>query len=110
MTNPKSNHNLFSGSSSSDQKGRIKKVEARAAIVNGTLIPDADGIREMVTTLRADLASDSTLKSRFSEDPRRVMAERGFARDLQTEIILEAAAADCGFTCASTGSCCCETL
>jgi hypothetical protein len=120
MANPKPTHNLFSNSGLKEPKGgssainnvemRTVNVEARAVIVNGTLIPDADGIREMVASLRADLATNSALKSRFNEDPRGVMAERGFARDLQTEIILEGAAAECGFTCASTSSCCCETL
>lgn len=82
-------------------------------VQDGYLIPDLQAIRAVLSALREDLKSNSDLKSRFNQDPRGVLGARGLSIDIQNEILSEAGEAvaeDCTATCASTDSCCCETV
>jgi len=58
-----------------------------AVVLKGQLIPGANLAHAVVVRLRADLASDQELRTRFESDPRSVLADRGLVREAQDEIL-----------------------
>jgi hypothetical protein len=58
-----------------------------AVVLKGQLIPGANLAQAIVVRLRADLAGDQELRTRFESDPRSVLAERGLVRDVQDEVM-----------------------
>lgn len=77
------------------------------------IVPTADQIRRAVAGIKHAVSQNPQDKADFARDPRGYLGDRGFNVDLQREFLREqgyGVAADCTATCASTGSCCCETL
>ena len=75
-------------------------------VKNVTFAPDLSAIREFGSQLKAKLDADPAFKKKFDDDPRSVLNDAGVAIDLQREILegaglggIEAAEADCSFTC-----------
>jgi hypothetical protein len=84
-----------------------------AAVLDGFLIPGASYLKELIDQLRLDVADDAALRTRFQDNPRDVLGERGIVRLLQDEILRELGLAvpeAAEKWCISTGSCCCQTL
>jgi len=93
----------------------MAKVEA--SVVSGTLFPTPAGGRVLIKSLRKALQSDPDLRKRFKTNPRRVLGDRGFARELQNELLTElgkqtqAVEGSCACTgCCATSSLCCSTM
>lgn len=73
-------------------------------IKKATFIPDESAVREFVAQLNAILKDDQALLSQFESDPRAVLADRGVARDIQTELLVNS-----GVVGVDTGDCTADT-
>jgi hypothetical protein len=62
-------------------------------VKKATFIPDESAVREFVAQLNAILKDDQALLSQFESDPRKVLSDRGVARDIQTELLVNSGVA-----------------
>ena len=93
----------------------MAKVEANVA--NGTLFPTPAAARALIKSLRKAVQDDPALGARLKANPRKVLGDRGFARELQNEFMAEsgsrvvATEGACACTgCCATSSLCCSTM
>lgn len=90
---------------------------AEAKIANGYFLPTPDAARALIKSLRKAVANDPDLAKRLKSNPRKVLGDHGFARELQNEFLREAgsrvtaAEGSCACTgCCATSSLCCSTM
>lgn len=92
-------------------------AKAEANIANGYFYPTPEAARALIKSLRKAVVADADLAKRLSANPRKVLGDRGFAREVQDEYLREAgrsvssAEGSCACTgCCATSSLCCSTM
>ena len=84
---------------------QMEEYMLEVQIIDGTLVPSIDAVREFVKQFTAQLKSDPKLAGAFRLYPREVLASRGISHDLQTELLSEMGVVTAAMGCACTGCC-----
>lgn len=62
---------------------------ARTTASGGTIIPDLATIKRAVRQIQSAAKRDPKLAAALARDPRKFLADRGFAADIQRELLIE---------------------
>lgn len=83
-----------------------------AAVLQGAIVPGGNIAQAAVAQLQADLKADAALAEQWKNNPREILADRGFFRDLQDEILTHSGIAVPEEGCKITGisNCCLFTI
>jgi hypothetical protein len=86
-------------------------------IKNGGIVPTPEAAKQMVDSLRKSIKKNPDLGQRFQKNPRKILADRGYTRELQNEFLIElgknvtTSLDSCACTgCCATSSLCCGTV
>jgi hypothetical protein len=92
-------------------------AKAEANIANGYFFPTPEAARALIKSLKKAVANDPDLAKRLKANPRKVLGDHGFAREVQDEFLREsggrvvATEGSCACTgCCATSSLCCGTM
>lgn len=76
-------------------------------IVNATIVPTPEVVREFVKQLKEKLNTDPQLAGAFAINPRQVLADRGLPYEFQQELMKEIEASGAGVQCTAVSGCAC---
>jgi hypothetical protein len=62
---------------------------AGTTVGGGTIIPDLPTIKRAVKQIQTAAKKDPAVAAALARDPRKFLADRGFAADIQRELLLE---------------------
>lgn len=76
-------------------------------VVNATLVPSPDAVREFVRQLKEKLNTDEQLAGAFALNPRQVLSDRGLAYEFREDLLQEIQASGAGVQCVAVSGCAC---
>lgn len=80
---------------------------AAVKVVNATIIPDVDTVKEFIKQLKEQLTKDNALAQAFKLHPRQILSDRGLPYEFQSELLEEIEAAGPGVQCIAVSGCAC---
>jgi len=85
----------------------MKNGENSASVVNATIVPSLETMREFIRQLKELLAHDPDFASAFALHPRQCLADRGLPHEAQEELLEEIYASGAQVQCIAVSGCVC---
>ncbi len=80
---------------------------AEVKIVNATIVPSPEVVREFVRQLKDLIATDPSVAAAFALNPRHVLSDRGLAFEFQEDMLAEIMASGAAVQCTAVSGCAC---